>query len=557
MGRLRKGQSLILSMLEKGEIIFPPVPPTSVTMPKARRRTNRHWEPAPQTENSGDSSEGSDAETINVQSENEEEVELLPRQLRCRIKSQREPLLQTKKPGGRRKGGDAETVNLQSEKRRANSQSKPLPQTKKRGGSSETVDAETVNMHFETEEEVELPTRLQKRRANSQSKPLAQTKKPRGRRGGGDAETVNMKSKNEEEVELPPPLVRSRANSQSEPLPQNKKQGGRNERGDAETIYMQSENEEAVELPPPLQRHRANSQSKPLPQTKKPADTINMLSENEEEVELPPPLQRHTANSHSEPLHQTKKPGGRSEGGDAKTVSLQSENEEKVDLPPPLLRLYRIPNTTLNKNQLPEVIRQAYASAAASVKKALVCELKSRDNFDVESMVDLANDAFVSLGSLHADFGDLYNSVRDFIQYHWQLSEAKKELRMKGCILEMEVHYFDLCDQSDKAHKALLGANISLAETENEIVQIREILNDLEEKLKEGNEKIGAWQEECNRLEKSYEEAKAKEQNSAKQLAEHKRILELINSRHDKAMADIERTMFLLSSMCELNNDQS
>lgn len=214
------------------------------------------------------------------------------------------------------------------------------------------------------------------------------------------------------------------------------------------------------------------------------------------------------------------------------------------------------------KNQLPEIIQQGYASAAKFVKKALVSELMSRDNFDVESMVDVANDAFASLASLHADFDGLYNSVKDLILYHWQLSETKKELGMKGCLQKIEAHHSDLCDQSDKAHKALLGAQISLAKTETlvthlvtQIVEIRERLNSLEEKLKEGNEKIDAWREKCDRLEKSYEDAKAEERNSAKEVEELKKILEPINSRHDEAMANIEWVKGFLS--LELNNDHS
>lgn len=56
MGRLQKGQSLLLSRLEKGGTVFPPVPP--------------------------------------------------PKQKTCGANSQSKPLPQTKKPGGKIEGGD-------------------------------------------------------------------------------------------------------------------------------------------------------------------------------------------------------------------------------------------------------------------------------------------------------------------------------------------------------------------------------------------------------------------------------------------------------------------
>lgn len=118
---------------------------------------------------------------------------------------------------------------------------------------------------------------------------------------------------------------------------------------------------------------------------------------------------------------------------------MKSQKEEEMELrPAPLLRLCNIPSTRLDKNQLPAIIQQGYASAAEFVKKALISEFTSQDNFDVESMVDLANGAFALLASLHADYAGLYDAVRNFISYHWQLSEATKELERNGFVQKME-----------------------------------------------------------------------------------------------------------------------
>lgn len=241
----------------------------------------------------------------------------------------------------------------------------------------------------------------------------------------------------------------------------------------------------------------------------------------------------------------------------AVTTNLQSKDKEEAKelMPPPLSRLCRFPNAT-NKSQLSAVLLQGYASAAESVKKALISDLTSRDSFDVESMVDIANDAFASLASLQADFADLYYAVRDLIFYHWQFSEAKKELDRNGCLQAMEARHSHLCDQSDLALKALLGAKVSLAKTEKlvtpfvrQIAETRELLNKLEEKLVQGNMELGELRGKCDRLEKCYEAAKTEEQNVAKQVEEHKKVIQPINNRCDDAMAGIGRIKVLLSTM--------
>lgn len=61
--------------------------------------------------------------------------------------------------------------------------------------------------------------------------------------------------------------------------------------------------------------------------------------------------------------------------------------------------------------------------------------------------------------------------------------------------------------------------------------------------------------EERDRFEKSYEAAKAEEQNAAKQVEEHKKIVDPINSLSDRAMAEIKSTKdHLFSFLYELNN---
>lgn len=60
-------------------------------------------------------------------------------------------------------------------------------------------------------------------------------------------------------------------------------------------------------------------------------------------------------------------------------------------------------------------------------------------------------------------------------------------------------------------------------------------------------------QEECNKLEKSYKGVKADEENAAKQVEEHRKIIQPVNIRRDEAMAGIERTkVFVIYAIVRL-----
>lgn len=49
-------------------------------------------------------------------------------------------------------------------------------------------------------------------------------------------------------------------------------------------------------------------------------------------------------------------------------------------------------------------LRQRHTPEAESLRKALIADLISQDNVDVESMIDKANKAFASLSLFHIDF---------------------------------------------------------------------------------------------------------------------------------------------------------
>ncbi|PON91880.1 hypothetical protein TorRG33x02_122110 [Trema orientale] len=167
-----------------------------------------------------------------------------------------------------------------------------------------------------------------------------------------------------------------------------------------------------------------------------------------------------------------------------------------------LSKLCDFPDTKFRKSELSSRKRKRCASAAVALRKALISELMSLDN--VQLMVCKANDAFASLSSYHADFGDLYEAVRAFISYHCQLSEANKELESNGCLQEdMAVHQDNLLAWLNQEAEALSGTTTSIAKARKNaavlmtrIGKTRKLLKELEEKLAQKDMEIDDLEKE-------------------------------------------------------------
>lgn len=219
-------------------------------------------------------------------------------------------------------------------------------------------------------------------------------------------------------------------------------------------------------------------------------------------------------------------------------------------------KLRCFPAKKFGKNNLSYRTRQRNAKAAESVRKALISELMSLDN--VESMVYKANNAFASLSSFHADFGDLYDAVRAFISYQCELLEANKELEINGCLQEnIAVHRDNLLTRSKQDAKALSGTRTSIAKARKNVAVLmkqigktRKLLKELEEKVAQKDMEIDGLEKGFHKLEESYEITKADQQNIAKQIEKERKNAQQISTRSDKARAGIEQTKALLSSLC-------
>ncbi|PON39378.1 hypothetical protein PanWU01x14_305570 [Parasponia andersonii] len=164
-------------------------------------------------------------------------------------------------------------------------------------------------------------------------------------------------------------------------------------------------------------------------------------------------------------------------------------------------KLCDFPDAKVWKNKLSSRERKRYASAAVALRKTLISELMSLDN--VELMVYKANDAFASLSSYHADFGDLYDAVRGFISYHCQLSEANKELESNGCLQEdTAVRRDNLLAWLNQEAEALSGTTTSIAEARKNAAVLMTRIGKTRKWLKELEEKLAQKDMEIDDLEK-------------------------------------------------------
>lgn len=129
----------------------------------------------------------------------------------------------------------------------------------------------------------------------------------------------------------------------------------------------------------------------------------------------------------------------------------------------PLFLLRKFPNNSPNSsnfNELSPDLSELYASTALSVKKLIVSELSSsREDVNVETMVELSNKAFETLDWLGADYADLYDAVRSLLSHCAQLSSAKSELQSHQNDESNAISYRDVLQhRCSKAFEALAGS---------------------------------------------------------------------------------------------------
>nr|POF18350.1 hypothetical protein CFP56_69206 [Quercus suber] len=78
-----------------------------------------------------------------------------------------------------------------------------------------------------------------------------------------------------------------------------------------------------------------------------------------------------------------------------------------------------------------ELGREEKLLVAGPVKTLLVREFTlSREDYDLATMVDLANKVLAWLNGVNADYTELYNAVRD-LSCHAELSSVESELRTR------------------------------------------------------------------------------------------------------------------------------
>ncbi|OMO79508.1 hypothetical protein CCACVL1_13618 [Corchorus capsularis] len=170
------------------------------------------------------------------------------------------------------------------------------------------------------------------------------------------------------------------------------------------------------------QRRKQNWPSLPPESAASNAEAIDVPSSPEEnDVVTPPRLPKRV------PLQ-------KANGSTSKSPLLENARKKYVPL--------QKANGSTSKSPLSENARKKYAAAVKLVKEALVNDLTTGNNQDVDSLFEIANKAFTSLDGLQADYGDLLKAVHDFILKKMRAShcesgvvEAKKAL---GAILPQE-----------------------------------------------------------------------------------------------------------------------
>ncbi|OMO58639.1 hypothetical protein COLO4_34454 [Corchorus olitorius] len=143
-------------------------------------------------------------------------------------------------------------------------------------------------------------------------------------------------------------------------------------------------------------------------------------------------------------------------------IDVPSSPEEKNVVTPRKSKLVPLQaKGSTSKSPVSENARKKYAAAVKLVKEALVNDLTTGNNQDMDSLFEIANKAFTSLNGLQADYGVLLKAVHDFIL---------KKMRVSHCesgVVEAKKALGELLPQEDE-----IDAKVEFLKREQESIDI-------------------------------------------------------------------------------------
>ncbi|KAK7840270.1 uncharacterized protein LOC112018342 [Quercus suber] len=227
----------------------------------------------------------------------------------------------------------------------------------------------------------------------------------------------------------------------------------------------------------------------------------------------------------------------------------------------PLFLLRKFPNNSPNSsnfNELSPDSSELYASTALSVKKLIVSELSSsRENVNVETMVELANKAFETLDWLGADYADLYDAVRALLSHCAQLSSAKSELQTHQNEESNAISYLDVLQRRcTEAFEAFAGSLAEYLEAEKRlgvlntsVSEQREVLRKLKKESAQKGKEVAVLKGKWKRCLRSHLVIKNEKNEFAEQVTKKRKIVQMIEGRCDEIKAGVKRCKETLSSL--------
>ena len=242
--------------------------------------------------------------------------------------------------------------------------------------------------------------------------------------------------------------------------------------------------------------------------------------------------------------------------------AVQAEDDVVGEDKGPLFLLRKFPNNSPNSsnfNELSPDLSELYASTALSVKKLIVSELSSsREDVNVETMVELSNKAFETLDWLGADYADLYDAVRSLLSHCAQLSTAKSELQSHQNDESNAISYRDVLQhRCTEAFEALAGSLAEYREAEKQLGVLntsvskhREVLRKLEKELAQKRKEVAVLEGKWKHCLESHLAIKNEKKEFAEQVTEKRKIVQMTERRCDEVRADVKRCKETLSSLC-------
>ncbi|XVF10611.1 hypothetical protein REPUB_Repub07fG0197500 [Reevesia pubescens] len=246
-------------------------------------------------------------------------------------------------------------------------------------------------------------------------------------------------------------------------------------------------------------------------------------------------------------------------GSETEVIDIPPSPEQNDMVTPTLSKLRPLKkpvNGSTTKIQLSENAREKYAAASKLVKEAVVMDLTSGKNQDVESLVNLANKAFTSLDVLQADYQDLYKAVEDFIAGKTRASKIENEIKEKRDLLgilsrngqiignKME----DVKKKQQNMGIALWNSTQQIGDLKRRISETRSLLEELEKELVIKEICIKEQKQDLVHSEASHTCLKAEKDKNAQDAEAASRQLVDVYRHRKEVVAEIEMATAVLFS---------